>query len=278
MILFWAVLLKAVTGLVIGFSIGMTGIGGGILVLPALVILFDMSATVAVGTANLYSFLTKFSATYHHWKQKTIAVRICLYILAGAVPANVGIAFLITDYVGDLQSDPAALAAMQESLKQFIGALILVSAAFIIWDLVSRHRHGAERKNALHEIVVKSSFREGLSAAILGALVGGLIAATSVGGGVLLIPLLMIVFGLSSVQTVGSSILIGSVLTLISSVVYAAGSQVDWSTGIIMAVGAFIGVPIGSRLSKKIPDRTLQIIVSGIILVAGGLMLMGNGH
>lgn len=278
MILFWSVLLKAITGLVIGFSIGMTGIGGGILVLPTLVILFDMSATVAVGTANLYSFLTKFSATYHHWKQKTIAVRTCFYILVGAVPANVGVAFLITNYVSDLQADPAALAAMQENLKQFIGALILVSAVLIIWDLVSRHRKGAERKNALHAFVVKSPFREGSVAAILGALVGGLIAATSVGGGVLLIPLFMIVFGLTSVQTVGSSILIGSVLTLISSIVYAAGSQVDWGTGIVMAIGAFVGVPIGSRLSKKIPDRTLQIIVSGIILVAGCLMLLGNGH
>ena len=176
MILIWSLILKAATGLIIGFSIGMTGIGGGILVLPALVILFEMSATVAVGTANLYSFLTKFSATYHHWKQKTIAIRISGYLLAGAVPANIAVSYLITDYVSGLESDPLALSEMQDTLKQFIGALILVSAAFIIGDLLSRHRRGKSGKNKLQTWIGVSGGREAVSAAISGAVVGGLIA------------------------------------------------------------------------------------------------------
>ena len=78
---------KLLTGLVIGASIGLTGIGGGVLVLPTLTLLFGLPPTVAVGTANLYSFLCKLSATYFHYKQKTIAFGTSGCFLIGAIPA-----------------------------------------------------------------------------------------------------------------------------------------------------------------------------------------------
>ncbi|SVD13952.1 uncharacterized protein METZ01_LOCUS366806, partial [marine metagenome] len=260
MIVFWSILMKAVTGLVIGFSIGMTGIGGGILVLPALVILFGMSPTMAVGTANLYAFLTKIYAAYHHWQQKTIAVRICTCFLAGAVPATLVVAYTINWYVGTLTSDPVAQSDMQDGLKQFIGALILVTAVFILWDFNVKRKQKEETTTALQTAMQRNDYRQITVAITLGAMVGGLIAATSVGGGVVLIPLLIIVFGLSPVLTVGSSIFIGSILTFLSSAVYATGDQLDWTTGVIMAAGAFVGVPLGTRMSKKIKGMTLQFI------------------
>ncbi len=278
MIVFWSILMKAVTGLVIGFSIGMTGIGGGILVLPALVILFGMSPTMAVGTANLYAFLTKIYAAYHHWKQKTIAVRICTCFLAGAVPANLVVAYTINWYVGTLTSDPVAQSDMQDGLKQFIGALILVTAVFILWDFNVKRKQKEETTTALQTAMQRNDYRQITVAITLGAMVGGLIAATSVGGGVVLIPLLIIVFGLSPVLTVGSSIFIGSILTFLSSAVYATGDQLDWTTGVIMAAGAFVGVPLGTRMSKKIKGMTLQFIVSIIIMIAGFLMVLVNAH
>ncbi len=276
MIDFWSILIQAVTGLVIGFSIGLTGIGGGILVLPVLVILFGMSTTMAVGTANLYAFLTKIYAAYHHWKQNTIAVRICTCFLAGAVPANLAVAYAINRYVGTLASDPVAQTDMQDGLKLFIGALILVTGVFILWDLSAKRKHKKETKTALQTAMQHNDYRQITVAVILGAMVGGLIAATSVGGGVVLIPVLIMVFGLSPVLTVGSSIFIGSILTFLSSVVYATGDQLDWTTGIIMAVGAFVGVPLGTRMSKKIKDMTLQFVVSIIIMIAGILMVLVN--
>ena len=278
MIVFWSILMKAVTGLVIGFSIGMTGIGGGILVLPALVILFGMSPTMAVGTANLYAFLTKIYAAYHHWQQKTIAVRICTCFLAGAVPATLVVAYTINWYVGTLTSDPVAQSDMQDGLKQFIGVLILVTAVFILWDFNVKRKQKEETTTALQTAMQRNDYRQITVAMTLGAMVGGLIAATSVGGGVVLIPLLIIVFGLSPVLTVGSSIFIGSILTFLSSAVYATGDQLDWTTGVIMAAGAFVGVPLGTRMSKKIKGMTLQFIVSIIIMIAGFLMVLVNAH
>ena len=112
-----------------------------------------------------------------------------------------------------------------------------------------------------------------LVAILMGAVIGALIASTSVGGGILIVPMLIIIFGLTAVETVGSSIFIAVVLTLLSSLVYAGSSQLDLSTAIIMAAGSLVGVPVGARYSKRLPDRLLQLIITGIVCLAGGLML-----
>ncbi|HIG47205.1 MAG TPA: hypothetical protein EYQ20_12540, partial [candidate division Zixibacteria bacterium] len=104
---------KLLTGLVIGASIGLTGIGGGVLVLPTLTLLFGLPPTVAVGTANLYSFLCKLSATYFHYKQKTIAFGTSGYFLMGAIPANLAVSIGLTWYAASLQEDEAAWQAFQ---------------------------------------------------------------------------------------------------------------------------------------------------------------------
>ena len=134
------------------------------------------------------------------------------------MPANLVVAYTINWYVGTLTTDPVAQADMQNGLKQFIGALILVTAAFILWDLNVKRKQKEETTTALQTAMQRNDYRQITVAMTLGAMVGGLIAATSVGGGVVLIPLLIIVFGLSPVLTVGSSIFIGSLLTFLSSV------------------------------------------------------------
>jgi len=91
---------RLLVGGAIGFCIGLTGVGGGILMLPALTLLFGMDPVTAVGTASFYSFLTKASATWHHVKLKTIEWKIALRFLVGAVPANIGIALWITSWFG----------------------------------------------------------------------------------------------------------------------------------------------------------------------------------
>jgi len=261
-------------GLAIGFCIGLTGVGGGVLVLPALTLLLRMNAVMAVGTASLYAFLTKVSATFHHAKLKTIDWTLSLLFLAGAIPVN----FLVARWIAGQGANEEFTAA----LKTFITGMVFFCVAMMIFNLVSQirnHKKGNSKAQLSDHIEKKPVLRRAL-AVLMGGVVGALIGATSIGGGVLIVPILMILFGLEARQTVGSSIFIAVVLTLITSVSYFSGeNSMDAVTAIVMAVGSLVGVPFGSKLSVKMPEKMLQIIVIGIILVAAVMMLFnGGGH
>jgi uncharacterized membrane protein YfcA len=111
---------------------------------------------------------------------------------------------------------------------------------------------------------------------LFGAIIGMLIGATSIGGGVFVIPLLSVFFGLTTSQTIGSSIFIAMVLTCITSIIYSSGNQIDIVTAVIMTVGSLGGVFLGSRLSVKLPDRTLKGIVICIISFVTLIMFIGK--
>ena len=94
----WQMVLRVVIGAVIGFLIGLTGIGGGVLVMPALTVFLGLPPTTAVGTASLYAFLTKIMAAVKHISLKNVDFRTCGCLLLGALPANVAVAMGINHY------------------------------------------------------------------------------------------------------------------------------------------------------------------------------------
>ena len=274
------VILRLVMGVVIGFCIGLTGIGGGVLVLPSLTLILKLPPSVAVGTASLYAFLTKVLATYHHFKLKTIDWGLSLWILAGAIPANIVCSVLINRYVKGAAGSEA-LATFQNSLRIFIGVVVCLCALVIIYRLLTNTRRTpreTEEKPDFAARLERHPPRRRILAIAAGALVGGLIGATSVGGGVVIVPILIIVFGLASCDTVGTSIFVAVVLTFLTAVIYSKGGQMEFATALVMALGSLVGVSIGSRLSVKIPEKPLQWVLSGVILLSAILMLFKGGH
>jgi uncharacterized membrane protein YfcA len=263
---------RFVLGLLIGFCIGMTGVGGGVLVLPALTLLLKMNPVMAVGTASLYAFLAKVSATFHHIKIKTIDWTVSLLFLAGALPANAAVSFWITHRDTSL--------GFLHGLKLFIIGTVFFCTGVMVLNLIGQIRKdktGGTRKT-LAERIAERPHHSRILGVVMGAVVGGLIGATSIGGGVLIVPMLMIAFGLETRRTVGSSIFITVVLTLLTSLIYSRGGAVDTVTAVVMSAGSLVGVPPGSKLSVKMPDRILQGIIIALIFIAAVLMLGKNGH
>lgn len=263
---------RFVLGLLIGFSIGLTGVGGGVLVIPALTLLLKMNPVLAVGTASLYAFLTKISATFHHIKLKTIDWTISLLFLAGALPANAVVSLWVTHR----KASPEFLHA----LKQFIIGTVFFCVGVMVLNLIGqihKEKSGGTRKT-LAERIAERPHHSRILGVVVGAVVGVLIGATSIGGGVLIVPLLMILFGLEARRTVGSSIFIAVVLTLLTALIYSKGGAMDWTTAIVMSAGSLVGVPPGSKLSVKMPDKLLQGVVIALIFVAASVMIFKNGH
>jgi len=271
------IVLRVGLGLVIGFCIGLTGVGGGVLVLPALTLLLRLPASMAVGTASLYAFLTKVTASFHHYRLRTIDMRVAFGFLAGAIPANVAVSVLINVYKNRVEGNVEELALFQSNLRSFIAGVIVLSAVMLILNLFKKTK--SKDEESLQNCRKDGSRWAGhLLVAGLGAIIGALVGATSIGGGVLIIPLLIIVVGLSPRKTVGTSIFVAVILTLVTSAVYLRGGEIDLQTAVSMALGSTIGVYWGSKLSVKVPEKALQGIVVGVIIIAGMLMFLKQGH
>lgn len=276
---------QLVSGALIGACIGMTGIGGGVLLLPVLTLGFGLPSTVAVGTAHLYSCLCKLPAVFFHFRQGTIRFRTSAYFLAGAVPVSVAVALWITGYAGDMDPADPAWRDLQTNLRQFIAAVVILSGMLILWHTFMRPvsravSNRADQAGQTGQADLRISTRvtgwKIVLAVLLGAVIGGLIASTSVGSGILIVPLMIIIYRLTAVDTVGSSIFIALSLTFTSSIIYAGSSQLDFAIAVTMAAGSLAGVPLGVRMSRRIPENYLQITITGLVLVAGGVMLFGG--
>lgn len=269
----WAVSLRLGTGLVIGFLIALTGVGGGALAVPALTLVLGVPSSIAVGTASLYAFLTKCYAVFEHKRLGTLDKSATLTFLGGAIPANVAVAYLVNRYVRAAQAtDLAKLEQFQETLGGLIGGTMLISVAFLAFNLMRSEPNVVEGPVDPNGLGPASPGRK-VARVSSGVAVGALMGATSVGGGVLVLPALLILFGLSANKAVGTSIVIALVLSLFTAVIYMGGGQIEYVTAVLMSVGSLAGVFVGSRLSARMPERPLQAIVIGVIAVAAMTML-----
>jgi len=261
---------RLLLGVGIGFCIGLSGVGGGVLGLQAMTMVIGLDPVRAVGTTSLYIFLTNISASIHHARAKTVRWGVAGRILIGAIPANL----LLSSWISRQGASPA----FQQGLRNFIVGVVLFSVGVMTLNLIRRSRavHSAEKKTLAERIDGDMAMRN-LMGVLAGAIVGGLIGATSVGGGVLIVPLLLVVFGLSAGRTVGTSITIAMVLTLLTSLIYGRGGELDAVTAVVMAVGSLAGVPFGVKLSVRMPEKILQVVVIVIILVAAIMMLLNGG-
>lgn len=269
----WLIRLGA--GLVIGFCIGLTGIGGGVVVMSTLTLILGLPTSMAVGTACLYNFLTKLFGTFEHFRLKTVDIPLSRWLLVGAIPANVTVAWIVSRTARRLQRGSESLERFQHDLGTVVAVVVLSSVVMLILNFM---RHGRRPSDVLRTEFSLTLRDRPLLRRVLGvatgAVIGGLIGATAIGGGVVLMPALIMVFGLSSRRTVGTSIFVSMVLTLSTAGIYGLGGQMDVQTAVLMAAGSWVGVHWGSRLCVKLPERALRLTVIVIVSIAAICMLL----
>lgn len=257
-------------GFFIGIFIGMTGVGGGVLIQPALIHILKLSPVTAVGTGLAYALITKIGGTISHFRLKTIQGRKVFYFLIGGIP-GVLITSKIINILAKQAADPAKFNAY---LQITIGIVLVVSAIILAIQTVAvGHQSRSHPGEKSKELPLP---RGKIAPVILsGLVIGGLMGATSIGGGILIIPLFLIYMGSTAQQAVGSSIVISIFLSGLGGVVYFINGSVQLLNAVLLCLGSLPGVYLGSRVSVNMSEKVLKIIITLIVAISGISLFFG---
>ncbi|NDU86795.1 MAG: sulfite exporter TauE/SafE family protein [Ferrovum sp.] len=238
-----------------GLLIGMTGVGGGSLMTPLLVLGFGIAPATAIGTDLIYAAVTKAGAVVCHHRQRHVEWRTAGWLLVGSLPGS-----LLTLWV--LRSLPAG-SAMDSWLRHGL-ALALALTALALWLRKSR----PVQPDALARSVLWSP--------ALGFLIGILVTLSSVGGGALGTALLLVLYPEFSFSTVVGTELAHAVpLTLIAGLGHLQLGHVDGSLLFSLLLGSLPGLWAGTRLHRLLPEKVARTFLS--LLLLGLAVSLGRG-
>jgi uncharacterized membrane protein YfcA len=237
---------------VVGLLVGLTGVGGGALMTPMLVLLFGVTPTAAITSDLVAALFMKPAGVAIHWRRKTVNASMVRYLCYGSLPA----AFLGT-YVFHLMGDSAS---SETHLEVILGAALVVGAlAMLVRSLM------ASGRNPSGEIVVK----RGLTIAV-GVVGGFMVGLTSVGAGSLIVVLLIFIYpSMRNDQLVGNDLAQSVPLTLSATLGTLVFNHVDFSLTSSIIVGSVPAVIVGSLLSSRSNGLLLRRIIMGAVLLSG---------
>ncbi|MGI8846340.1 MAG: sulfite exporter TauE/SafE family protein, partial [Thermoleophilaceae bacterium] len=249
-------------GLGVGLLVGMTGIGGGSLMTPLLILVFGIKPITAVGTDLAYGAVTKTVGGFKHLRQRTVDLPLSVWMGVGSVPAAIGGVFALTAIErahGDVFDNVLILALAVTLL--FCGIMTLARALFLKRIL------GRERDS------VEMGRPEKARAVFLGVVVGFVLGVTSAGSGALIAVGLIMLFRLVPQRVVGTDVFHAAILLWAAALAHVVAGNVDFVLAGNILLGSVPGVWAGSHLSVRIPVATLRTILA-MVLIGSGLGLL----
>jgi uncharacterized protein len=253
--------LIVVFGLGVGMLVGMTGVGGGSLMTPLLILAAGVQPVIAVGTDLAYGAVTKTVGGWRHLRQHTVDLRLSGWMAVGSIPSAVGGVYvleLLKRTYGD--TFDTLLLGFVSGAVLFVGVVVLVRAVFLP-HLVQRERDGFEFE-----------LRHKVAAVLIGVSVGFVLGVTSAGSGSLIAVALILVFRLVPRRVVGTDVFHAAMLLWAAALAHVVAGNVDYGLMGNILVGSIPGVWLGSHWSVRVPMATLRTAL-GIVLIGAGLGL-----
>jgi uncharacterized membrane protein YfcA len=255
----------ALAGLLIGVLVGLTGMGGGSLLTPLLVLVFGFNPTVAIGTDILHGAVFKSVGAIRHRTLGTVHARLSGWMFLASAPMSlvgVALATWIRDHYGE-GAEPVMQAVLGVALV--VGGLGLLAKSFV--------RH-TERRDA--PFVLENRHRW---AAITIGFVGGLIVGlTSVGTGVFFGLTMLVLFPLRAAIVVGTDIFHAAALLWVAGLGHMVAGNVDLGAVGWLLLGSVPGVLVGSHFTVRLPDRSLRVALATVLALSGVKLLEPPGE
>jgi uncharacterized membrane protein YfcA len=247
--------LYSLSGFAVGALVGMTGVGGGALMTPLLILLFGVHPATAVGTDLLYAAATKAGGSLVHGFARSIDWRVVRRLATGSVPATVVTLAAFSDF--NLSGDAVrSLVTLVLSIALFLTAVVLVFGEPIVAMYRARVSELAPQRTALNTVLV-------------GVALGVLVSISSVGAGAIGVVALVLLYPrLPMAKIVGSDIAHAVPLTLIAGVCHWMMGSVDWHIIGSLLAGSLPGIFVGSYFAIRIPERALRLVLAATLFVA----------
>jgi uncharacterized membrane protein YfcA len=252
-----------VFGFGVGFLVGLTGMGGGSIMTPLLVLIFGIKPTTAIGTDIAYAAVTKTAGSWRHLKLRTVNIPLVYWMAIGSVPMailGVWILDILKRDLGD-QLDETVFAILAACLL-VVGAATLLRGFFLAKKIQERDDF------EMHT-------RHKVAAVGIGATTGFVIGLSSAGSGTLIGMMLLTVYRLRPQKVVGTDVVHAAILLWAAGIAHAVGGNVDYGLMGNILVGSVPGVIIGSQLAVKWPQGLLRGAL-GVILIAAGITIMNK--
>jgi uncharacterized membrane protein YfcA len=248
-------------GLGVGVLVGMTGIGGGSLMTPMLILVFGVTPVTAIGSDLAYAAVTKTVGGFKHWRQHTVDARLSSWMALGSVPAAIcGV------YVLDLLEDWAGRNFDDLLLTILACALLLTGAATLI-------RSFLKGMDARERDTIPMERRHKIAAVVMGACVGFVLGVTSAGSGALIAVGLILFFRLSPQRVVGTDVFHAAILLWAAGLAHVSAGNVDFGLVGNILIGSIPGVWLGSHWSVRVEPAVLRATLA-IVLIGAGLALL----
>lgn len=251
--------LYALSGFVVGLLVGMTGVGGGALMTPILVLLFGVHPATAVGTDLLYAAATKSAGTLMHGITRNIEWRVVALLAAGSVPMTIVTLVLLGHF--RLGRGAAELISLVLGLALLATAAALVLRAPLLRFVARRRDEPSARRTATLTVLT-------------GAALGVLVSVSSVGAGALGVTALILLYPrLPTARIVGSDIAHAVPLTLVAGIGHFLIGSIDVPILFSLLIGSLPGIVLGSSIARRVPDTVLRLTLAAVLAVVGARLV-----
>ncbi len=255
-----------VFGFGVGLLIGMTGMGGGSLMTPLLIVIFGVQPVTAVGTDIFYGAVTKTAGGWRHLKHKTVHRGIAFWLAVGSVPSAIaGVWFIEV-----LQN-----AYGEEDVNHLV--LGMLGAALMVVGIATLVR-GTLLRDVIPERSAMHLYRRHIVAAIItGATTGFVIGLTSAGSGTVIAIVLIALFRLTPQRVVGTDVFHAAILLWAAGVAHWIGGNVDFGLAGNILLGSIPGVLLGAHFAVRVPQGFLRGAL-GTVMIAAAITLIAKEH
>lgn len=258
----------SISGFLVGLLVGLTGVGGGALMTPLLILLFGVKPTTAVGTDLAYATLTKVVGAVQYMRRGDVNYPYIRWLATGSIPASILSVFVVSPWLESRGID------IETFTTSALGVMLTLAGAI---SLLERRFFAGKLRNSrfIRSRAVQKDYKEGILVAG-GALIGLAVGLTSVGSGSLLMAILLLVSELPILVLIGTDIVHATLLLGTAGAAHFVRGNVEVPMMLMLLLGSVPGIWLGSHLARRVPTNPLRYALALLLLGTGLKFALGS--
>lgn len=256
-------------GMLVGFCVGITGVGGGSLMTPILISLFKIEPHIAIGTDLIYASISKFCGSLVHAKKLNVVWPLVLWLAVGSLPASFATHWVLENYLSQSTE-------YKKVLTTVLGAMLTLTGISIIFRVHIEQFFNRFRKQHADGEALSFTPKRVAYIIIMGIVLGIFVTLSSVGAGAFGVMALILLFpNLPMIRIIGSDVAHAVLLTFVAGMAHMSSGNVDFHLLAYLLVGSIPSIIVGTLISSKMPEKMIRKIL-GITLFLLGINFIVN--